>query len=61
MSRVRAATSDQAKATAPDEGWSLGMFLGALVVGAGRWARGERLSGSHLVRCVAVGHRNNFV
>jgi hypothetical protein len=56
MERVREETAGQARGAAPDARWSAGMFLGALGVGAGRWARGERLSGQHLVRCAAVGH-----
>lgn len=56
MARARAATEEQTRRAAPDAGWSAGMFLGALVVGAGRWARGERLSGHQLVRGAAVGH-----
>lgn len=56
MERVRAATAVHGRRSIPDERWSLGMFLGALVVGSGRWARGERLAGHQLVRCAAVGH-----
>jgi hypothetical protein len=56
MARVRTETGGAVRKAAPDERWSLGMFLGALVVGAGRWARGERLSGHQLVRANAVGH-----
>jgi hypothetical protein len=56
MARVREATAGEARTAPPDERWSTGMLLGALVVGAGRWARGERLSGHHLVRANAVGH-----
>lgn len=56
MARVRAATVERVRSALPDERWSAGMFLGNLAVGAGRWARGERLDGHHLVRCGAVGH-----
>jgi hypothetical protein len=56
MARVRSATVEQARGSVPDERWTVGMFLGALVVGSGRWARGERLSGHQLVRCAALGH-----
>lgn len=56
MERVRKATATHRSGAAPGERWLVGMFLCALVVGAGRWARGERLSGHQLVRCAAVGH-----
>lgn len=56
MARVRAATVELGRAASLDERWSVGMFLGALVVGSGRWARGERFSGHQLVRCSALGH-----
>lgn len=56
MQRVRSATVEQVRAARPDARWSAGMLLGALVVGAGRWARGERLCGHQLVRGVALGH-----
>lgn len=56
MERIREASVAGVIASAPAEGWSVGQFLGCLVVGAGRWARGERLSGHQLVRCRAVGH-----
>jgi hypothetical protein len=56
MARIRRATTEQARGSASDERWLVGMFLGALVVGSGRWARGERLSGHQLVRCAAVSH-----
>jgi hypothetical protein len=56
MARVLDETATRARNDAPDERWSAGMFLGALVVGSGRWARGERLSGHQQVRFSAVGH-----
>lgn len=56
VERVRAATLEQRRAARPDERWSVGMFLGALVVGAGRWARGERLCARQLVDGAATGH-----
>jgi hypothetical protein len=40
----------------PDEQWHAGQLLTNLVVGAGRAARGERLSGHQLVRTSALGH-----
>lgn len=56
MGGVRAATRDRAAAEAPDPRWLGGQLLGALLVGAARAARGERLSGHRLVRCDAVGY-----
>jgi hypothetical protein len=53
MERVRAATAGAAPAS-PD--WEAGQFLTNLLVGVGRWRRGERRSGDLLVRCGAVGH-----
>ena len=55
MERVRAATSAEASAV-PDLGWHAGQFLTALVVGTGRDARGERLSGHVFLRCHALRH-----
>jgi hypothetical protein len=54
MARVRAATA--AGVEAPDPRWRVGQFLTQLVVGAGRAARGERLSGHQLVRDYALGN-----
>ncbi len=56
MARVRSVSVAGARAAVLDERWAVGMFLGSLVVGAGRWARGERLSGHQLVRSSALGH-----
>jgi hypothetical protein len=56
MERVRAITAATAGMERPDETWQAGQFLTNLVVGAGRAARGERLSGHHLVRSSALGH-----
>jgi hypothetical protein len=52
---VRAATRTATSAP-PDLQWHVGQLLTALVVGAGRAARGERLSGHQLVRVAALGH-----
>lgn len=41
---------------APDDGWLLGQFLTQLLVGAGRHARGERLSGHSRVKEDALRH-----
>lgn len=57
MARVRQATAAEVAARgAPGEAWAAGQLVTALVVGAGRWARGERLSAHGLVRGAALGH-----
>lgn len=53
MERVRAAT---VAAPRTDRAWEAGQFLTNLLVGVGRWRRGERRSGDLLVRCGALGH-----
>lgn len=53
MERVRGATVG---APRTDRAWEAGQFLTNLLVGVGRWRRGERRSGDHLVRCGALGH-----
>lgn len=55
LARVREATVRAAPAPA-DEAWQAGQLLTNLVVGAGRYARGERLSGHQLVRVGALHH-----
>ncbi len=55
MGRVYRATAAQT-ATPPDPRWLAGQFLTELVVGAGRYGRGERLSGHFRVRVNAVQH-----
>jgi hypothetical protein len=55
LARVREATV--AAAPPPgDEAWLAGQLLTNLLVGAGRWARGERLSGHLLARVGALHH-----
>jgi len=54
MARVRGATA--APPAPEDPRWLAGQLLTNLVVGAGRAARGERLSGHAFVRGHAVGH-----
>lgn len=58
MAQVRAATAAAGPATATpaDDRYQIGQFLTNLLVGVGRWRRGERLSGDLLVRSGAVGH-----
>jgi hypothetical protein len=55
MERVRQATVAQT-ATPSNPHWLAGQFLIELVVGAGRYRRGERLSGHFRVRVNAVQH-----
>jgi predicted nucleotidyltransferase len=40
----------------PDDGWLLGQFLTQLLIGAGRYARGERISGHSRVKEEALRH-----
>jgi len=57
--RMRAVREESARASAadrPHDGWLLGQFLAALVVGAGRFWRGERLSAHQMVKVAALGH-----
>jgi len=56
MEEVRRATAERVRAEAPEDRWLVGQLLGALLVGAGRFARGERRSGDALVRGEAVRH-----
>ncbi len=55
MARVHQASAAGAPGPASPE-FEAGQFLTNLLVGAGRWARGERLSGHQLVRVGAVHH-----
>jgi len=55
MARVRKETVARI-ATPPDGRWLAGQFLVELLVGAGRWGRGERISGHFRVRSGAVAH-----
>jgi len=55
MARVREATA-AAPPPPADAAWLAGQLLTNLVAGAGRAARGERLSGHALVRVSAAGH-----
>ncbi len=56
MRQVAEATRRRAATERPDTRWLGGQFLGALLVGACRAARGERLSGHALVRTTALAH-----
>ncbi len=55
LDAVRDATA-RATAVPPDARWHMGQLLTQLVAGAGRAARGERLSAHQLVRVAALGH-----
>ena len=56
MAAVRSATEARRAGEAPDPRWLGGQFLGELLVGAGRAARGERTSGHFRVRSQALLH-----
>jgi hypothetical protein len=56
LAEVAAATDREQASAAPDDGWLLGQFLTSLLVGVGRFRRGERLSGRQLVLDHAVRH-----
>lgn len=56
MAAVRSATEARRAAEAPDPRWLGGQFLGELLVGAGRAARGERTSAHFRVRSAALLH-----
>ena len=53
--RMRAVRAATAAAGRPDDAYLVGQLLTSLLVGVGRWRRGEQLSGEHLVRCEALG------
>ncbi|MGE5233795.1 MAG: hypothetical protein ACM3OB_06770 [Acidobacteriota bacterium] len=50
LARVRAQTLEAIARESPDTGWLVGQFLTHLLVGVGRWARGEKLAGAESVR-----------
>lgn len=54
MEAVRAASGEAARREAPGDDWLMGQLLTALLVGAGRWRRGERLSGGRMVKGAAL-------
>jgi hypothetical protein len=57
--RMWAVREESARASAadrPDDGWLMGQLLTSLVVGAGRFRRGERLSAHQMVKVAALGH-----
>lgn len=54
LGQVRARTVESLARQAPDDAWLLGECLTDVLVGAGRWARGERLAGAEMIRQHAV-------
>jgi hypothetical protein len=53
---LAAVARNTAQQGSPDDGWLLGQFLTQLLIGAGRHARGERLSGHSRVKEEALRH-----
>ncbi len=56
METIAASTEAEASDSQPDDEFLFGQFLTNLLVGTGRWARGERQSGRLFVKQHAVGH-----
>lgn len=56
METIAASTAAEASDNQPDDEFLFGQFLTSLLVGTGRWARGERQSGRVFVKQHAVGH-----
>ena len=56
MADVAEATGKNALSGAPSDEWLAGQFLTTLLVGVGRYARGERVSGRQLVASTAAAH-----
>ena len=56
METIAASTAAEASDNQPTDEFLFGQFLTNLLVGAGRWARGERQSGRVFVKQHAVGH-----
>jgi len=56
LAQVRQVTAAGTAGLRPDLAWHAGQLLTNLVAGAGRAARGERLSGHQLVRVSALAH-----
>ena len=54
LSRVRAETVAAIARESPDVGWRVGQLLTHLLVGVGRWARGEKLAGAESIRLHAL-------
>ncbi len=56
MAEVRTATVRSNEGTAKDDTWLVGQFVTNLLVGTGRYHRGERMSGHLYVKSHALGH-----
>lgn len=56
MRGVRAATEKQIAGEHRSEGYRVGQFVTGLLVGIGRYARGEKISAHEFVKLHAVGH-----
>jgi len=56
MPQIRDATAAQLNSERRSEGYLVGQFITALLVGIGRYSRGEEVSGHEFVKMHAVGH-----
>jgi hypothetical protein len=56
LEQIHAATLDQTRQSSPTDSHLLGQFLTNLLVGVGRYQRGERLSGTQFVKSLALRH-----
>jgi hypothetical protein len=56
LERIAAETARHAAGTGEADDWLFGQFLTNLLVGAGRYRRGERLTGRHFVAAYALRH-----
>ena len=56
MAAIAAATTEEAAHRQPTDGFLFGQFVTNLLVGVGRWARGEHQSGRVFVKQHAVAH-----
>ncbi len=50
LARVRSVTVETLEHESPPPSWLVGQLLTHVLVGAGRWARGERLAGAETIR-----------
>ncbi len=55
MEALARSTAEWVEQTQPADDYLIGQFLTNLYVGVGRYARGERLSGRHFIKCLAAG------
>lgn len=56
LAELAASTAAGTEAARADDAWLLGQFLTGVLVGAGRFSRGERLSGRSMVQGQALRH-----